>query len=83
MFGKLFRKLINSRRRYYDRLRKPLKVEVPGPERIIHKDGKEQVFIEKDVPRIVDHIVLIPRRGIRDPISRAVNRLTAVARPKT
>ena len=58
---------------HYARLRKPLKVEVPGPERVVYRDGKEPpVVIEKLVDRVIDHytdqIVLIPRWGIKNPI---------------
>jgi hypothetical protein len=54
-------------RAYYARKRKPIKVEVPGPERIIYRDGKEQVVVEKEVVRFIDKIVLIPRWGIHRP----------------
>ena len=43
--------------------------EVPGPERVIYRDGKEPaVTVEKEVPRFIDRIVLIPRFGIRFPV---------------
>jgi hypothetical protein len=69
--GQLAAKVARARRAYYGRLRKPLKVEVPGPERVVYRDGKEPpVIIEKPVDRIVDRdqIVLIPRWGIKAPI---------------
>jgi hypothetical protein len=43
---------------------------VPGPERVIYRDGKEPaVVLEKEVVRFIDRdrIVLIPRFGIRFP----------------
>jgi hypothetical protein len=61
-------KLLRARRAYLLRKRKPLKVEVPGPERVIYRDGKEPpVVVEKLVDRLIDHIVLIPRWGIWNP----------------
>jgi hypothetical protein len=65
--GGLIAKLARSRRAYYARKRKPLKVEVVGPERVIYRDGKE--LVEKEVPHYIerDHIVLIPRWGIGTP----------------
>jgi hypothetical protein len=65
--GGLMAKLISARRAYYARKRKPLKVEVVGPERVIYRDGKE--LVEKEVPHYIerDHIVLIPRWGIATP----------------
>jgi hypothetical protein len=71
--GKLLAKLTNARRAYYARLRKPLKIQVPGEERVIYRDGKEPpVVVEKVIEKIVDrwreHIVLIPRWGIKFPI---------------
>jgi hypothetical protein len=71
LLGELAAKVARARRDYYGRLRKPLKVEVPGPERLAYRDGKEPpVIIEKPVDRIVDRdqIVLIPRWGIKAPI---------------
>jgi hypothetical protein len=59
--------LSRARRAYYARKRKPIKVEVPGPERIVYRDGKEQVVVEKEVVRFIDKIVLIPRWGIHRP----------------
>jgi hypothetical protein len=68
LLGKLAVKLLNARRAYFARKRKPLKVEVPGPERVIYRDGKEPpVVVEKFVDRLIDHIVLIPRWGIWNP----------------
>jgi hypothetical protein len=40
---------------------------VPGPERIVYRDGKELVPVEKEVVRFIDKIVLIPRWGIHRP----------------
>jgi hypothetical protein len=69
LFGELAIKVARSRRAYYARKRKPLRVEVLGPERIIYRDGKEpSTIVEKEVLRFVDRIVLIPRFGIRSPI---------------
>jgi len=66
--GNFVVKLLNARRRYFARKRKPLKVEVPGPERVIYRDGKEPpLVVEKFVDRLIDHIVLIPRWGIWNP----------------
>jgi hypothetical protein len=68
LLGKLAVKLLNARRAYFARKRKPLKVEMLGPERVIYRDGKEPpVVVEKLVDRLIDHIVLIPRWGIWNP----------------
>jgi hypothetical protein len=68
LLGKLAVKLLNARRAYFARKRKPLKVEVPGPVRVEYRDGKEPpVVVEKLVDRLIDHIVLIPRWGIWNP----------------
>jgi len=61
-------KLARARRGYYARKRKPILREVPGPERVIYRDGKEAVVVEKEVTRFIDRIVLIPRFGIRFPV---------------
>jgi hypothetical protein len=69
-------KVARACRAYYARKRKPIKVEVPGPERVVYRDGKEPpTIIEtvKEVIRFVDQIVLIPRWGIKAPIH--INRL--------
>jgi hypothetical protein len=66
-FGSLIAKIARSRHAYYARKRRPLKIEVPGPERVIYRDGKEPVIVEKEVTRWIDRIVLIPRWGIRMP----------------
>lgn len=66
----LMAKVARARRAYYARLRKPLKVEVPGPERVIYREGKEPPIVIdkiKEVVRSIDHIVLIPRWGIWNP----------------
>ena len=34
---------------------------------MVYREGKEQVFVEKEKIRLVDQIVLIPRWGIRVP----------------
>jgi hypothetical protein len=68
--GKVMAKLARARRAYA-RLRKPLKVEAPGGERVVYRDGKEPPIIiekEKIVERWRDQIVLIPRWGIKFPI---------------
>ena len=52
-------------------MRKPLKIDVPGPERVIYRDGKEpaQVIVkDQEVVRWIDRIVLIPRWGIKAPL---------------
>jgi hypothetical protein len=68
LVGKLVVKLLNARRAYFARKRKPLKIEVSGPERVIYRDGKEPpIVVEKLVDRWIDHIVLIPRWGIWNP----------------
>ena len=67
-FTVLMAKASRACRGYYARRRKPVVREVPGPERIIYRDGKEPaVTVEKEVPRFIDRIVLIPRFGIRFP----------------
>ena len=69
LLGGLMAKVARARRSYYARKRKPLKVEVMGPERVIYRDGKEPpTVVEKPVVRLVDQIVLIPRWGIKFPI---------------
>jgi hypothetical protein len=65
--GRLAVKVARGRRAYYARLRKPLCVEVQGPERVEYRDGKEPVVVEKETIRFIDKIVLIPRWGIRMP----------------
>jgi len=68
VLGRLAAKVARARRAYYARKRRPLKVEVAGPERVVYRDGKEPpVVIEKVVDRFIDQIVLIPRWGIRVP----------------
>jgi hypothetical protein len=64
----LMTKVARARRAYYARKRKPIVREVPGPERVIYRDGKEPIVVEKEVVRWIDQIVLIPRWGIRFPI---------------
>jgi hypothetical protein len=67
--GELIAKVARARRAYYARKRRPLKVAVPGPERVIYRDGKEPAtVVEKEVTRFIDQIVLIPRWGINAPI---------------
>jgi hypothetical protein len=66
--GMLMTKMVRARRAFYARKRRPLKVEVPGPERPVYVDGKEPpVVVEKEVLRFIDRIVLIPRWGVRVP----------------
>jgi hypothetical protein len=66
--GRLAAKVARARRGYYARKRKPIKLEVAGPERVVYRDGKEPpVVIEREVVRPVDQIVLIPRWGISMP----------------
>jgi hypothetical protein len=67
--GGLATKVARACRAYYVRKRRPLKLEEPGPERVIYRDGKEPpIVVEKEVERYVDQIVLIPRWGIGAPI---------------
>jgi hypothetical protein len=67
--SRLIAKVVRARRAYYARKRRPLKVEVLGPERVIYRDGKEPAtVVEKEVTRFIDQIVLIPRWGIKTPI---------------
>jgi hypothetical protein len=69
LFGGLIAKIARACRAYYARKRRPLKVEVAGPERVIYRDGKEPpTIVEKEVVRFIDQIVLIPRWGIKSPI---------------
>jgi hypothetical protein len=71
LFGRLTAKLVRAQRAYYARMRKPLKIDVPGPERVVYRDGKEpaQVIVkDKEVVRWIDRIVLIPRWGIKAPL---------------
>jgi hypothetical protein len=66
--ARLAAKVARARRAYYARKRRPIKVEVAGPERVLYRDGKEPaVVVEKEVVRWVDRIVLIPRWGISVP----------------
>jgi hypothetical protein len=67
--SRLIAKVARARRAYYARKRRPLKLEVLGPERVIYRDGKEPAMVvEKEVTRFIDQIVLIPRWGIKAPI---------------
>lgn len=67
--GALVAKVVRARRAYYARKRKSIVREVVGPERIVYREGKEPaVVVEREVPRFIDRIVLIPRFGIRFPI---------------
>jgi hypothetical protein len=64
----LIAKVTRARRAYYARRRRPLVREIPGPERVTYRAGKEPpIVVEKEVPRFIDRIVLIPRWGIRAP----------------
>jgi hypothetical protein len=67
-FGSLVAKIARARRAYYARKRRPLKIEVPGPERVTYVNGKEHVVVEKEVIRWIDKVVLIPRWGIWAPV---------------
>jgi hypothetical protein len=70
----LIEPLIRARRAYYARKRKPIVREVAGPEREIFREGPPPpIVVEKEVPRFVDRVVLIPRFGIRFPVY--INRL--------
>ena len=67
-FNVLMAKVSRALRAYYARKRKLLVREVPGPERVVYRDGKEPAeVVEKEVVRFIDRIVLIPRFGIRFP----------------
>jgi hypothetical protein len=67
--GGLMTKIARASRAYHARKRRPLKVEVMGPERVIYRDGKEPpTIVEKEVIRPIDQIVLIPRWGIKYPV---------------
>jgi hypothetical protein len=69
LIGGLMTKIARASRAYYARKRRPLKVEVMGPERVIYRDGKEPpTIVEKEVIRPIDQIVLIPRWGIKYPV---------------
>jgi hypothetical protein len=70
----LVRSLLHARRAYYARKRKPLIREVLGPQREVYREGPPPpIVIEKEVPRFIDRVVLIPRFGIRFPVY--INRL--------
>jgi hypothetical protein len=69
LLGALLAKVARARRAYYARKRKPIKVQVLGPERVVYRGGKEPpTIVEKEVTRFVDQIVLIPRWGVKTPI---------------
>ncbi len=66
-FGALLAKVARSRRAYYARMRKAIVREVPGPERVIYRDGKEPAIVVekvKEIPRMTQEIVLVPVRGL-------------------
>jgi hypothetical protein len=70
-FVELMNKISRARRAYYARKRKAVVREVPGPERVEYRDGKEPpTVVEKlvEVVRYIEQIVLIPRFGIRAPV---------------
>lgn len=68
VFGAVLAKAARACRSYYARKRRPLVREVPGPEVVRYRDGREPpIVVEKKVLRFVDRIVLIPRWGIRSP----------------
>jgi hypothetical protein len=83
----LMAKVARARRAYYARRRKPIVREVPGPERVTYRDGKEPpIVVEKIVDRLIDHIVLIPRWGIWNPtyinsLIRSANRNPQIDEP--
>ena len=53
--GGLMAKLVRARRAYYVRRRRPLKIEVPGPERVIYRGGKEPPkVVETKVVQFID-----------------------------
>jgi hypothetical protein len=67
--ARLLAPLLRARRAYYARMRKRVVREVPGPERVEYRDGQAPpILVEKEVPRFIDRIVLIPRFGIRFPV---------------
>jgi hypothetical protein len=68
-YARLLAPLIRARRAYYARKRKPLVREMLGPERVVYREGASPpIVVEKEIPRFVDRIVLIPRFGIRFPV---------------
>jgi len=68
-FGIMISKAVRAWRAYYARKRKAVVREVPGPEVVIYRDGKEPpTVVEKEVVRLVDQIFLIPRWGITSPV---------------
>jgi hypothetical protein len=74
VFGQAVIYLLRARRAYYARKRKSLVREIPGPERVVYRDGASPpIVVEKEVSRFIDRIVLIPRFGIRFPVY--INRL--------
>lgn len=74
LLSTLFDPLLKARRAYFARKRKQLVREVAGPERIVYRDGASPpTIVEKEVVRLVDRIILIPRFGIRSPTY--INRL--------
>jgi hypothetical protein len=72
LLSRLLAKLLQARRAYYARKRRPIYRDVPVEiKKEIYLDGKEPakiVEIEKEVVKWIDRIVLIPRWGIRTPI---------------
>jgi len=69
-FGLMLTKLLRARRAYYARLRKVVVREVPGPEKVIYREGTAPpTVVEKIVEKIrfIDRIILIPRWGIKAP----------------
>ena len=71
ILAELMTKVARARRAYYARRRKPIVREVPGPERVEYREGKEPpTVVEKvvEVVRYIEQIVLIPRFGIRAPV---------------
>ena len=63
-FEKIAGKVGRARRKYYARKRKPIVRELPGPERVVYRDGKEPpTVVEKEVVRLVDQIFFDPALG--------------------
>jgi len=79
-FGAAWGKTTRACRAYFARKRRPLVREVPGPEVVRYRAGKEPpIVVEKEVLRFIDRIVLIPRWGISVPMY--INSLIREQRP--
>jgi len=90
--SRLFGKFWRARRAYYARKRRPIYRDVPVEvekekivyrdvpvQKIVYRDGKETVEVEKEVTRWIDRIVLIPRWFLKTPID--VNSLIREEKP--